>query len=155
MILRQIQAHHYRVLAVRDPVEGESVLAVLNDAKRFHPRLFEQITAALREHAPTYGPPFAEDRTGVARAKRLYGGIAEFIAQNRDMSRGARAQQSRDEKRLGLRVFFFEYGRDIICTNACYKTHPTPEGALDACFRVRASYLNYLAGGKVPIIEGD
>jgi hypothetical protein len=154
MILRQIQAHRFRVLAVRDPVEGDEVLAVLNDAKKFHERLFLQMTAALREHAPTYGPPFSETRYGVASAKRLYDGLSEFTAQNQEPSRRERARQARDEKNLGLRVFFFEYGRDIICTNACYKTQPTPEGAIPAAFQVRETYFIALAGGDVQIITG-
>lgn len=154
MILRQIQAHRFRVLAVNDPVEGEEVLAVLHDAKRFHPRLFLQMTAALREYAPTYGPPFSESRYGAASAKRLYDGLSEFTAQNQEFSRRARARQARDEKNLGLRVFFFEYGRDIICTNACYKTQPTPEGAIPAAFRVRESYFAASASGDIHVITG-
>lgn len=100
-------------------------------------------------------PPFAERGHGVVRAKRLDAGISEFIALNREPSRRQRAKQSKDEKNLGLRVFFFEYGHDIICTNACYKTSPTPPGAMTAALHAREAYLDYLASGKVPtIVEG-
>lgn len=154
MILRQIASHNFRVLAMLNPVAGDSVLAVLKDAKRFHGRLFEQMTAALREHTPVYGPPFDEThRYGVAGAKRLYDGMSEFFAQNREVSRRKRARQSKDEKGLGLRIFFFEYGRDVICTNGCYKTMATPEESLPSAFRVRQSYFDYLATGNIPIVE--
>lgn len=155
MKLRQIQAHHFRVLVMLEPVAGDSVLDVLADAKRFHYRLFESMTVALRDYTPVYGPPFRETRLyGAPKAKRLYEGISEFIAENREAKRRDRAKQPKEEKNIGLRVFFFEYGRDVICTNACYKTSMTPEGAIPSAFRVRDSYLDYLANRNVPeIIE--
>ena len=156
MTLRQIGSHHFRVLAMLQPAAGESVEAVLSDAKRFHGRLFEQMAAALKEYTPTYGPPYAERRYGVARAKRLDVGISELVALNQEPSRRQRAKQTRDEKSLGLRVFFFEYGHDVICTNACYKTSPTPLGAIPAALQIRQAYLDFLASGRVPtILEGD
>jgi hypothetical protein len=153
MILRQIASHDFRVLAMLNPVAGDSVLAILRDAKRFHNRLFEQMTAALREYTPVKGPPWGETISGVASAKQLYDGMSEFIAHNREVSRRKRARQSKDEKTLGLRIFFFEYGQDVICTNGCYKTTTTPEEALPSAFRVRQSYFDYLATGNIPIIE--
>ena len=156
MTLRQIASHHYRVLVVIQPVAGESVEAILRDAKRFYPLLFEQMAAALREHTPTFGPPFAEERVGVASAKYLDGGISELIALNRAASRRKGAKQSKEERRLGLRVFFFQHGKDVICTNACYKTSPTPPDTLPAAMQIRSEYLDYLASGRTPtIIEGD
>jgi len=155
MKLRQIASHHYTVLAVLDPVAGNAVLATLGDAKRFHTSLFEQIMAALKDYTPTYGPPFAENRRGVARAKRLYEGLSEFIAQNQSSSRRRRGRQTEDEKSLGLRVFFFEYGRHVICTNACYKTSPTPPEAIPAALRIRTDYFDALASGDVQILEED
>lgn len=107
MKLRQIASHHYTVLAVLDPVAGDAVLATLRDARQFYPRLFAQIAAALRSHTPTYGPPFAEKRYGVARAKKLDLGLSELIAQNQESTRRRRSKQPEDEKRVGLRVFFF------------------------------------------------
>ncbi len=137
------------------PVAGESVEAVFRDAKKFHYRLFEQMIAALKEYTPTYGPPFAERGYGIVRAKRLDAGISELIALNQEPSRRQRAKQPKDEKNLGLRVFFFEYGRDIICTNACYKTSPTPPDAIPAALQLREAYLDYLASGRVvTILEG-
>jgi hypothetical protein len=154
MKLRQIASHNFRVLAMLEPVAGESVLAVLNDARRFHGRLYIQMTAALRGHTPVFGPPWEETGHGVAKAKRLFDGISEFIARNQEASRRQRARQSRDEKNLGLRIFFFEYGRDVICTNACYKTQMTPEEAVPAAFLARDTYFAYLATGNQPRIEG-
>jgi hypothetical protein len=153
MKLRQIASHHYTVLAVLEPVAGEAVLAILMDAKRFHIGLFEQITAALRGYTPTYGPPFAETRHGVAKAKRLYEGLSEFTVRNQLSSRRRRGRQPKDEKNLGLRVFFFEHGRNVICTNACYKTSPTPPEAIPAALHVRADYFASLASGVVQILE--
>lgn len=155
MTLRQIASHDFRVLAMLNPVAGDSVLAILLDTKRFHGRLFEQMTAALREYTPVKGPPWDETINGVARAKQLYDGMSEFIAHNREVSRRKRARQSEDEKALGLRIFFFEYGRDVICTNGCYKTTTTPAEALPAAFRVRQSYFDYLATGRIPTVEAQ
>jgi hypothetical protein len=97
MKLRQLASHHYIVLVVLDPIVGDAVLSMLKDSKRFYIRLFEQITAALTDYTPTYGPPFAEKRNGVARAKRLTEGISEFIALNRETRAGSEAdkQQTR------------------------------------------------------------
>ena len=155
MILWQIQARAFRVLAVRNPVEGEDVGAVLRDAKKFHERLFLQMAAVLREHTPVYGPPFSAAQHGVASAKKLFDGLSEFAAQNQEATRRARARQAKDEKALGLRIFFFEYGNDIVCTNACYKIQPTPEGAIRAAFRVRQSYFDALASGHIIVVTGD
>lgn len=130
-------------------------MAILRDAERFHRRLFEQLMAVLLRHAPTFGPPFAEERHGVARAKRLAQGISELIARNEEPSRRQRRKQPANERTLGLRIFFFEYGRDIVCTNACYKTSRTPPGALAAALRIRDDYLAAVASGKIEILEGD
>lgn len=156
MTLRQIASHDFRILLMRRPVAGEAVEAVLEDAKRHHPRLFVQMIAALKEYTPVNGPPYAEERYGVVRAKRLDVGVSEFIALNQEVSRRKRAKQPQEEKMLGLRVFFFQYGYNIICTNACYKTSPTPPDAIPAALRVQQAYLNLIAKGSVPtILEGD
>jgi hypothetical protein len=155
MKLRQIASHHYTVLAVLDPVAGDAVLAVLRDAKRFYSRLFEQIMAALKEYTPIYGPPFAEKRHGIARAKRLDEGLSELIARNQESSRRRRGKQTDDEKNVGIRVFFFEYGRDVICTNACYKTSPTPPDAIPAALRIRSEFFAAMASGDLETLEGD
>jgi hypothetical protein len=160
MKLRQIASHHYTVLAVLDPVEGDSVLAILRDAERFHRRLFEQMTAALYRYTPTSGPPFVEQfekkRHGTVTAKRLDIGISEFVALNEEPSRRQRAKQSEDERRTGIRVFFFEYGRDVVCTNACYKISPTPPGAISAALRIRDDFHAAVVAGEYPeILEED
>lgn len=121
------------------------MLAILRDAERFHRRLFEQMAAALYQYTPTFGPPFAEKRHGVARAKRIDAGISEFIARNEEPSRRRRARQPEDERNIGLRVFFFEYGPNIVCTNACYKTTVTPPGAVSAALRIRNDLLQMRA----------
>jgi len=154
MILRQIQEHNHRVLVVHKPVAGESVESLLITARRHYSRLFERIMVALAEHTPVSGPPWDVKGDGVASAKELYDGLSEFVAHNREAARRKRARQSEDEKRLGLRIFFFEYGKDVICTNGCLKTTVTPEDALPAAFLVRQSYLDYLKSGHEPIIEG-
>jgi hypothetical protein len=156
MKLRQIASHNFRVLAVLDPVAGDSVLSILNDANRHHELLFTQIMASLGQHTPTYGPPFTEGRRGVANAKWLYGGLAEFVAQNEETSRRRRREHPEGDRNLGLRVFFFFYGSDIICTNVCYKVAPTPAGAISAALRIRDEYLAARAAGdEIPIQEED
>jgi hypothetical protein len=157
MNLRQIQAGDFPVLAVLEPVAGDSVLAVLTDARRFYPRLYERMMAALVGHTPTYGPPWSDEPLdGVAWAKRLYDGMSEFVALNREASRRKRARQPKDEREVGVRIFFFQYGNDVICTNGCYKTQATPGHALPSAFLVRQSYFDYLKSGRTPkIIMGD
>ena len=152
MKLQQIASHDYRVLAVLDPVEGHSVLEILDDASRHYPLLFEQMVAALYRHTPTFGPPYAEKRDGVAKAKGLDRGISEFTARNWALTRRQRKKQSAAERDMGLRVFFFEYGNTIVCTNACYKTSKTPPDALPAALRICADLL---AGERPEILGGD
>jgi len=142
MELRRIKVLHYEVVAVDDPVEGESVRSILAAVEQLHPRIHLRAMTLLARQVPTEGPPFLDE--GFVRAKELYDGISEFIVLNCANRRRERARQTREEKNLGLRIFFFQYGKTVVCTNACLKTSRTPPDAIPAAIANRAACLPIL-----------
>jgi hypothetical protein len=151
MRLREIARHRYVVLAVREPADGISVLPLLEDAKRWHPDLYNQMMTMLTKRAPTFDPPLGKAAPGIAGEKELVEGLFEFIALGSAKARRQRARQTSEERNLGLRLFFFRYGKLIICTNGCYKTAVTPDEAIPAALTIKAACLEALRGNSYRI----
>jgi hypothetical protein len=144
MRLRVIARHRYAVLAVLQPAQGMAVLSLLEDAKRFHPDLYYQMLAMLTQRAPTFDPPLGSPNRGGAGEKELFEGLFEFVALGGATRRRLRSRQSKEDRDLGLRIFYFRYGDMIICTNGCYKTSKTPEDAIPAALANKIDCLKAL-----------
>lgn len=102
---------------------------LLVQALEEHPDLAETMMALLFEVVPDAGPPLGDPR----KAKRLYRDILFELKVDRGVGVG---------KHVGLRVvFFFDEPATIICTNAFYKSHSTPQTELDAALVQRRHYF--------------
>lgn len=153
MILREIASHRYLVLALAQPVGTTPVLSLLEDAQEFHPDLYNQMLAMLTQRAPTFDPPLGAATRGIAGEKELQDGLFEFVVIGGARQRRRRAKQEKEERDLGMRIFFFRYGQLIVCTNGCYKKTTTPDGAVATALENKAVCLSALRGGNYQIIR--
>ena len=154
MRLREIASHRSVILVVLQPSEGEPVLDLLAHARTHHKELFDQMFALLTKTVPATDSPLDPATPGCPGEKWLLDGLSEFVVLGGDQRRRRRAKQAKEDRDLGLRVFFFRYGKMVVCTSGCYKRSTTPEGAVQAALAVRSACLEALQGGSCEIEGG-
>jgi hypothetical protein len=143
MTLREIASWRYSICAVCDDSGRCQVEEFLLESRRAYPKAVRDMTSTLRDYAPQHGPPFEVDE----RAKRLRDDICELKAWQ-----GIRKRKR--TVRMGLRIFFFEDQKTIVCTTGFLKPSVTPEGELDEAVRLRAAYFDHKQAGTLHLLTG-
>jgi hypothetical protein len=139
MRLFDVETRGFSVWAVYNESGICQVMNKMRQVSRDHQDLAQQMAVLLYEEIPVKGPPEDPWRFGPLYDEIIYELKArEYVTQ---------------DKSIGLRIAcFFDGPRVVVCTNAFYKTGPTPPDQVSLARREHERYFQDKALGRLEFV---